>query len=186
MAADEAEMEAQARALLALGCQGRAAQGRPWRTAREAVDILVHARRRAGAAGAAAHRHAQHARHRLHVFGRARRLPGARRVAGASRRGGKALRARGAARRAQSSQSGAAPGPSIICARVRAAQTLSLRACRYAMCGADASIGCEYGFAPLAGGRASATKFGNAMRWHRFRAPGGASGAAIRGAARLG
>ena len=78
-AADEAEMEAQARAAAGARRQGRAAQGRARQRARGGRHPR-HARRPAGAAGAAAHRYAQHPRHRLHAIGRHRRRPGARRL----------------------------------------------------------------------------------------------------------
>ncbi len=79
-AVDEAEMRGAGAGAPRIGAKGGAAQGRP-RGGKRCRRYPGRARAGAGAPGAAAHRHRQHARHRMHAIGRHRRGPSQRRVA---------------------------------------------------------------------------------------------------------
>ncbi len=174
-AADEAEMEAQAQALLALGPKAVLLKGGHGE-GREAVDILVE--RGLAPVRLALPRidTAQHARHGLHAIGRHRRRPGHRASRCRCRRRRQALRSRGSGGRPRAENRERIGSRRSSAYAAQRPETLSFWACRWVPCGAAAPSVSEYGLDHLRAARASVTNLGNAMPRHRFRAPGGASG----------
>ena len=175
-AADEAEMEAQAPTLLALGAPRRCCSRAGMASGREAVDILV-------TRDAAPARLALPRIDTRNTHGTGCTLSAA--IAAGLARGDVAREAVVSAKRfvhdalnggPRTSKSGAARARSIICIRCAApANPESQGPCRRT-CGAAASTLSECDLAHLRATRASVTNLGNAVPRHRFQAPGGASG----------
>jgi hydroxymethylpyrimidine/phosphomethylpyrimidine kinase len=118
----EADMEAAARQLLAMGARAVLLKGGHLQG--DTVSDLLLARRFAGVAAATAHRHRQHAWHGLHAVERHRRLPGLGRRPRAGRAPGERVRAWRAC----------APAPTCAPARAAARSTTATHRSRCGCC----------------------------------------------------